>query len=64
MATQRRKEPQRWLECQGASIREKARDEFETSATRRRIKKRFFLREDEWDEKETDIRKDSERPEL
>jgi len=64
MATQRRQEPQRWLECQGASIREKARDEFETAATRRRIKERLFLRPHGGDEKEIDIRKDSERPEL
>jgi hypothetical protein len=64
MATQGRQEPQGWLECQGASLREKARDELETAATRRRIKARLFLRSNGGDEKEIDIRKNSERPEL
>ena len=64
MATQRRKEPQRWTQRQGASLREKARDELETAATRRRIKERLFLRSNGGDEKEVDIRKNSERPEL
>jgi hypothetical protein len=53
-----------WLERQGASLREKARDELETAATRGRLKARLFLRPYEWDEKEIDIRKNSERPEL
>jgi hypothetical protein len=64
MATQRRQIREGWLECQGASLREKARDELETAATRRRIKARLFLRSHDWDEKEIDIRKNSERPEL
>jgi hypothetical protein len=64
MDTQRRQEPQRRAERQGASLREKARDELETAATRGRIKARLFLRPYEWDEKEIDIRKNSERPEL
>jgi hypothetical protein len=64
MATQGRQEPQGRLERQGASFCEKRRDELETAATRRRIKARLFLCKDEWNEKEADIRKDSERPEL
>jgi hypothetical protein len=64
MDTQRRQEPQRRAERQGASLREKARDELETAATRGRLKARLFLRSYEWDEKEIDIRKNSERPEL
>jgi hypothetical protein len=64
MATQRRQIGEGWLECQGASLREKARDELETAATRRRLKARLFLCSYEWDEKEADIRKNSERPEL
>jgi hypothetical protein len=64
MDTQGRQEPQRRAERQGASLREKARDELETAATRRRLKARLFLRSYEWDEKEIDIRKNSERPEL
>jgi hypothetical protein len=64
MDTQGRQKPQRRLERQGASLCEKARDELETASTRRRIKARLFLRKNVWDEKETDIRKDSERPEL
>jgi hypothetical protein len=64
MATQRRQIREGWLERQGASLREKARDELETAATRRRIKARLFLRSHDWDEKEIDIRKNSERPEL
>jgi hypothetical protein len=64
MDAQRRQEPQRRAERQGASLREKARDELETAATRGRLKARLFLRPYEWDEKEIDIRKNSERPEL
>ena len=64
MDTQRRQEPQGRLERQGASLREKARDELETAATRRRIKERLILRQNGGDEKEIDIRKNSERPEL
>jgi hypothetical protein len=64
MDAQRRQEPQRRLERQGASLCEKTRDELETASTRRRIKARLFLRPHGGDEKEVDIRKDSERPEL
>jgi len=64
MDTQRRKEPQGWFKRQGPSLCEKARDELETASTRRRIKARLFLRPHGGDEKEVDIRKDSERPEL
>jgi len=64
MATQGRQEPQRRIERQGASLCEKRRDELETAATRRRIKERLFLRPNGGDEKEVDIRKNSERPEL
>jgi hypothetical protein len=64
MATQGRQEPQRRLERQGASLCETRRAQLETAATRRRLKARLFLRENEWDEKETHIIKNSERPEL
>jgi len=64
MDAQRRQIREGWLERQGASLREKARDELETAATRGRLKARLFLRPYEWDEKEIDIRKNSERPEL
>jgi hypothetical protein len=64
MDAQRRQIREGWLERQGASLREKARDELETAATRGRLKARLFLRSYEWDEKEIDIRKNSERPEL
>jgi hypothetical protein len=64
MAESGREKQKWWPQRQGASIREKARDELETAATRRRIKARLFLREDGWDEKKVDIRKNSERPEL
>jgi len=42
---------------------EKRRAQLETAATRRRIKERFFLREDDWDEEKTYLRKDRKRPE-
>ena len=64
MDAQRRQIGEGRLERQGPSLREKARDELETAATRGRLKARLFLRSYEWDEKETDIRKNSERPEL
>jgi hypothetical protein len=64
MDAQGREESQRRLERQRSGLREKARDELETAATRRRIKARLFLRPHDWDEKEADIRKNSERPEL
>jgi hypothetical protein len=64
MDTQRRQEPQRRAERQGASLCETRRAQLETAATRGRLKARLFLRPYEWDEKEIDIRKNSERPEL
>jgi hypothetical protein len=64
MDSQRRQEPKGWLKRQGPSFCEERRHELETSATRRRIKKRLFLRSHGGDEKEIDIRKNSERPEL
>jgi hypothetical protein len=64
MDTQRRQESQRRLERQGASLCEERRAQLETTSTRRRLKARLFLRKDEWDEKETHILKNSERPEL
>jgi len=64
MAEKRRQIGEGWLERQGASLREKARDELETAATRRRIKARLLLCKDVWDEEKTNIRKNSERSEL
>jgi len=64
MDTQRRQEPQRRLERQGASICETRRAQLETASTRGRLKARLFLRKDEWHEEKIDIRKNSERPEL
>jgi hypothetical protein len=64
MDSQGRQEPQRRLERQGASLCETRRAQLETAATRGRLKARLFLRPYEWDEKEIDIRKNSERPEL
>jgi hypothetical protein len=60
-----RRQEQKWRpKRQGPSLCEERRDELETAATRRRIKKRLFLRPHGGDEKEIDIRKNSERPEL
>jgi hypothetical protein len=64
MDSQGRQEPQRRLERQGPSLCEERRAQLETAATRGRLKARLFLRPHEWDEKEIDIRKNSERPEL
>jgi hypothetical protein len=64
MDSQGRQEPQGWLKRQGASLCEERRAQLETAATRGRLKARLFLRPHEWDEKEIDIRKNSERPEL
>jgi len=64
MAEKRRQESEWGLKRQRASLCEERRAQLETAATRRRIKARLFLCKDEWDEKEADIRKDSERPEL
>jgi hypothetical protein len=64
MATQGRQEPQRWLERQGASLCEERRAQLETTSTRGRLKARLFLRKNEWNEKEVNILRNSERPEL
>jgi hypothetical protein len=64
MDTQGRQEPKRWLKRQGPSLCEERRNELETTSTRGRLKARLFLRPHGGDEKEIDIRKDSERPEL
>jgi len=64
MAAQGRQEPQGRIKRQGPSLCEKRRDELETAATRRRIKKRLILCSDDRYEEKADIRKNSERPEL
>jgi hypothetical protein len=64
MATQGRQESQWRFKRQGPSLCEERRAQLETSSTRGRLKARLFLRKNEWDEKEADIRKNSERPEL
>ena len=64
LATQRRQEPQRRLERQGAGLREERGAQPETTAARRRLKARLLLRKDEWYEEKINIRKNSERPEL
>jgi hypothetical protein len=64
MAEKRRQESEWGLKRQRPSLCEERRAQLETAATRRRIKARLFLRPHEWDEKEADIRKNSERPEL
>ena len=64
MAKSRRKKQEWRIERQGPSLCEERRAQLETAATRRRLKARLFLCKDEWNEKEADIRKDSERPKL
>jgi hypothetical protein len=64
MDAQGRQEPEWRFKRQGPSLCETRRAQLETAATRGRLKARLFLRPYEWDEKETDIRKNSERPEL
>jgi hypothetical protein len=64
MATQGRQEPEWRFKRQGPSLCETRRAQLETAATRGRLKARLFLCSHEWDEKEIDIRKNSERPEL
>jgi hypothetical protein len=64
MDTQRRQEPQRRLERQGASLCEERRAQLETASTRRRLTARLFLCKDEWHEEKVNILKNSERPEL
>jgi hypothetical protein len=64
MDTQGRQEPQRRAERQGPSLCEERRAQLETTSTRGRLKARLFLRKDEWNEKEVNILRNSERPEL
>jgi hypothetical protein len=64
MDSQRRQEPEWRFKRQGPSLCEERRSQLETASTRGRLKARLFLRPHEWDEKEADIRKNSERPEL
>jgi hypothetical protein len=64
MAAERGQKSKGWLERQGSSLRQKARNEFETSPAGRRLTPRLFLRKDDWHEKEIDKRKDGQRPEL
>jgi len=64
MDSQGRQEPEWRFKRQGPSLCEERRAQLETTSTRGRLKARLFLRPYEWDEKEIDIRKNSERPEL
>jgi hypothetical protein len=64
MDSQGRQEPEWRFKRQGASLCETRRAQLETTSTRGRLKARLFLRPHEWNEKEIDIRKNSERPEL
>jgi hypothetical protein len=64
MDSQGRQEPEWRFKRQGPSLCEERRAQLETSSTRGRLKARLFLCKDEWNEKEIDIRKNSERPEL
>jgi hypothetical protein len=64
MAEIRGKKSQRRLERQGPSLCETRRAQLETAATRGRLKARLFLCPNEGYEKQIDIRKNSERPEL
>jgi len=64
MATQGRQEPQWWLERQGASLSQKARDEFKTSPAGRRLTARLLLCKDGRDEKEVNIHQNRQRPRL
>jgi len=64
MAESRRQESEWRFKRQGQSLCEERRSQLETTSTRGRLKARLFLCKDEWNEKETDIRKNSERPEL
>jgi len=64
MDSQGRQKSEWRFKRQGASLCEERRSQLETTSTRGRLKARLFLREDDRHEKEIDIRKDSERPEL
>jgi hypothetical protein len=67
MDAQGRQVREGWLERQGQGFLQRSQSGqtgAKGSATRGRLKARLFLRPHEWDEKEIDIRKNSERPEL
>ena len=64
MAEIRRQESQGWFKRQGAGLCEKTGHEPEASPTRGRQQARLFLRKDEWDEKETHLSQNGERPQL
>jgi hypothetical protein len=63
MDKKRRKEPQWWAEREGEGVLQRSQPRkarFESASTRRWIAQDFILREDERDEEEADIRKNSE----
>jgi hypothetical protein len=62
MAEKRRQKSEWWSEREGSSLREKRRAQLETAATRRRIEKRFLLRQDDWDEEKAHFRENGKRP--
>jgi hypothetical protein len=64
MATSRGQESEWRFKRQGPSLCEERRSQLETTSTRGRLKARLFLRPHEGDEKQVDIRKNSERLEL
>jgi hypothetical protein len=63
MATQRRKESERWFKRQGSGIRKEGGDEFKASPTRGRIKEKIFLCEDGGYEIKVNFRENGERSE-
>jgi len=63
MAEERGKESQRWIERQGACLRESARYELETSPAGRRLKEEVILRQNVRDEEKADKRQNRERSE-
>jgi hypothetical protein len=65
MDTQRRQIGKGWLERQGPSFLQQSQPwqaGLESSAARGRQQARLFLCKDDWDEEETYIREDSQRP--
>ena len=65
MDKKRRKKPGGWSERKGEGILQRSQPRkarFESATTRGWIAQGFILREDEWDEEEADISKDSKRP--
>jgi len=64
MDKERRQEPERGSKRQGTGLREERGSQPKTTATRRRVEARLFLRSNEWHEEETHIREDGERPKL